>query len=76
MQHLVHHMNPIIPLYRLKGAEAKLMAGRPASIVETWTPLYHWRLARDCKLYDPPTGRWCRFPERRHALKPTAALAD
>lgn len=65
MQHVVHHVNPIIPLYRLKHEEKKLFAGEPAPIVETWTPLYHWRMARDCKLYDPKTKRWCRFTAAR-----------
>ena len=68
MQHVVHHVNPIIPLYRLKQEERKLMDGTPAPIVEVWTPLYHWRMARDCKLYDPEQRRWLRFPETRHPV--------
>jgi acyl-lipid omega-6 desaturase (Delta-12 desaturase) len=63
MQHVAHHVNPIIPLYRLKREEAKLLAAEPAPIVEVWTPLYHWRMTRDCKLYDPATNRWCRFAD-------------
>lgn len=68
MQHVVHHVNPIIPLYRLKREERKLMGGVPAPIVEVWTPLYHWRMARDCKLYDTGQGRWLRFPEARNPV--------
>ena len=73
MQHVAHHVNPIIPLYRLKKEEKKLFAGEPAPIVETWTPLYHWRMARDCKLYDPATKSWRRFPAARGRLKGGAA---
>ncbi|HWF64519.1 MAG TPA: fatty acid desaturase, partial [Rhizomicrobium sp.] len=73
MQHVVHHVNPIIPLYRLKKEEKKLFGGEPAPIVETWTPLYHWRMTRDCKLYDPRTKSWRRFPAARGRLKDGAA---
>jgi omega-6 fatty acid desaturase (delta-12 desaturase) len=73
MQHVVHHVNPIIPLYRLKQEEKKLLAGGRAPIVETWTPLYHWRMTRDCKLYDPGTKRWRPFPLGRGRLKNGAA---
>ena len=61
MQHLAHHVNPIIPLYNLKAAERETIAQAERPVVETWTPFYHWRLARDCKLYDPHNDRWCRF---------------
>src|SRR6185312_7632800 len=73
MQHVVHHVNPIIPLYRLKHEEKKLLGGEPAPIVETWTPLYHWRMTRDCKLYDPATKSWRRFPAARGRFKDGAA---
>jgi acyl-lipid omega-6 desaturase (Delta-12 desaturase) len=76
MQHLVHHANPIVPLYRLKEAEAKLIAAAKDANVETWTPLYHWRLIRDCKLYDPALHRWCRFPKAEQSFPATAALAE
>lgn len=76
MQHLVHHVNPIIPLYRLKETEAKLIADAEAANVETWTPLYHWRMARDCKLYDPTEKRWCGFPQAMRGFHATSALAD
>jgi acyl-lipid omega-6 desaturase (Delta-12 desaturase) len=62
MQHIVHHVNPVVPLYRLKAAEHLVIAGEPErTISETWTPLYHWRMARDCKLYDPVRDGWRRF---------------
>jgi acyl-lipid omega-6 desaturase (Delta-12 desaturase) len=61
MQHVVHHVNPIIPLYRLKLAEAGLLESEATSIIEVWTPLYHWRMTRDCKLYDTESDRWCGY---------------
>jgi omega-6 fatty acid desaturase (delta-12 desaturase) len=62
MQHLAHHVNPMIPLYFLKGAEREVMAQDPERpIIEIWTPVYHWRLARDCKLYDAVRDGWCDF---------------
>lgn len=71
MQHLVHHVNPLVPMYDLKAAERAVIATAERPVVETWTPLYHWRLARDCKLYDPELDCWCRFP---HAQRSVAAL--
>lgn len=62
MQHVAHHVNPVVPLYELKGAEKELIVGtgeRP--IVQVWTPVYHWRMTRDCKLYDPARDCWCDF---------------
>jgi len=62
MQHIVHHVNPMVPLYTLKAAENKVTAqDADRAIIELWTPAYHWRLARDCKLYDPAGDGWCNF---------------
>ncbi len=62
MQHLAHHVNPAIPLYALKSAEKQVIATASREpVIEVWTPMYHWRMARDCKLYDPNLDRWCRF---------------
>lgn len=62
MQHLAHHVNPVIPLYVLKEAEKQVIATAPETpVIERWTPLYHWRLTRDCKLYDPEKDCWCAF---------------
>jgi omega-6 fatty acid desaturase (delta-12 desaturase) len=66
MQHTAHHLNPIIPMYSLKAAQNGLEHIRDDVIVVTWTPAYHWRLTRTCKLYDPNTNRWCDF-----SLQPT-----
>ena len=62
MQHLAHHINPVIPLYALKDAEKKVIAdATEIPVIERWTPLYHWRMTRDCKLYDPERECWCGF---------------
>jgi omega-6 fatty acid desaturase (delta-12 desaturase) len=62
MQHLAHHVNPIIPLYALKAAEQQVVAdAHETPAIERWTPLYQWRLARDCKLYDVERDCWCGF---------------
>ena len=48
----------------LKKAEQELgarWADADAPVLARWTPLYHWRLARDCKLYDPQRDVWCNF---------------
>lgn len=67
MQHVAHHVNPVVPLYHLKAAETDLVANSPqAPVVQVWTPLYHWRMTRDCKLYDPARDCWCDF-----AFQPT-----
>jgi acyl-lipid omega-6 desaturase (Delta-12 desaturase) len=61
MQHTAHHLNPIIPMYSLKAAQSHLETTRDDVLVVRWTPAYHWRLTRACKLYDPATDRWCDF---------------
>jgi omega-6 fatty acid desaturase (delta-12 desaturase) len=62
MQHIAHHVNPMVPLYTIKGAEKEVMAHELGHVViERWTPVYHWRLARDCKLYDIVRDGWCDF---------------
>jgi omega-6 fatty acid desaturase (delta-12 desaturase) len=65
MQHPAHHIHSGVPLYSLRRAEEELSARLPAlPVFARWTPLYHWRLTRDCKLYDPSAQRWCGFSLR------------
>jgi omega-6 fatty acid desaturase (delta-12 desaturase) len=61
MQHTAHHLNPIIPMYSLKAAQAGLEQMRGDVIVVHWTPAYHWRLMRTCKLYDTVADGWHGF---------------
>jgi acyl-lipid omega-6 desaturase (Delta-12 desaturase) len=75
-QHVAHHVNPIVPLYELKGAEAEVLAEtRVHPIVERWTPAYHWRLTRDCKLYDPERDCWCDFKGQPTGQRTPTGLA-
>ena len=76
MQHIAHHVNPMVPLYTLKGAENMVTAqDTDRAIFERWTPAYHWRLARDCKLYDPVGDGWCNFDLMPAHQRGTAGLA-
>lgn len=62
MQHSAHHLNPIIPMYSLKKAQATLEQGYGDEVISVrWTPAYHWRLVKTCKLYDPERDCWCDF---------------
>jgi omega-6 fatty acid desaturase (delta-12 desaturase) len=63
MQHPAHHLNVGIPLHRLKEAESELEASEPRALVRVWTPAYHWRLTRECQLYDPAADAWIRFAD-------------
>lgn len=65
MQHPVHHIHSGVPLYSLMKAELELAKRLPSPpIAARWTPRYHWRLTRDCKLYDPEQDVWCDFSLR------------
>jgi len=65
MQHPAHHLNPIVPLYSLEGAQHRLEDLDPEGLmVVRWTPDYHRRLTRACKLYDPNRDGWCDFQYR------------
>jgi omega-6 fatty acid desaturase (delta-12 desaturase) len=67
MQHPAHHIHSGIALYALERAQAEVAKRWPGeTITARWTPSYHWRLTRDCKLYDPQADCWCDF-----ALRPT-----
>ncbi len=62
MQHSAHHLNPIIPMYSLKAAQRSLEDGHGEDVISIrWTPAYHMRLVRSCKLYDPKRDCWCDF---------------
>jgi omega-6 fatty acid desaturase (delta-12 desaturase) len=75
MQHITHHVNPMVPMYGLKAAEKEVVA-READLVviERWTPFYHWRMTRDCKLYDPAIDGWCDFKFQPTAKRTPPAL--
>jgi omega-6 fatty acid desaturase (delta-12 desaturase) len=72
MQHPAHHINVGIPLHHLKKAEAQLEGTEPRALVRVWTPAYHWRLTRECQLYEPSTNAWRRFADLKRAPRPAA----
>ncbi len=74
MQHQAHHINVGIPLQELKAAQAALAARNGHRLVHVWTPAYHWRLTRDCQLYDDKRHAWVRFADADKAAA-TEALA-
>jgi omega-6 fatty acid desaturase (delta-12 desaturase) len=72
MQHTAHHLNPIIPMYSLKAAQRSLEDGHGDEVISIrWTPAYHFRLVKTCKLYDPQRDCWCDF-----AFQPTTPPAS
>ena len=77
MQHPAHHINVGIPLHQLKKAERQLEDTENRALVRLWTPAYHWRLTRECQLYDPHANVWVRFADlpqgERSATKELAA---
>ena len=63
MQHQAHHLHVGIPLQRLKAAQSAFEQMNGGRLVHVWTPAYHWRLTRECQLYDPVFDRWRRFAD-------------
>jgi len=63
MQHQAHHINVGIPLQELKAAQGAVEQVSGGKLVHAWTPAYHWRLTRDCQLYDHVANRWRRFAD-------------
>jgi omega-6 fatty acid desaturase (delta-12 desaturase) len=71
MDHPVHHLNPRVPCYRLRVAQAKLneLLGEHA-LVEKFTLRAFLDTLRKCKLYDFENHRWLDFDG-----KPTTGTA-
>ena len=71
MQHQAHHVHMGVPLYRLKGAQAEVTEVTQGENQRWWTPAYHMRLTRECKLYDPEANTWVGFDAaRRRRVQP------
>lgn len=70
MDHPAHHIQPLIPLYRLPAAQARLneLLG-PRAVVEEFSLRYLFATMHACKLYNYETGCWCDF-----AGNPTGAI--
>ena len=72
MDHPAHHIQPLIPLYRLPAAQARLNAllGERA-LVETFSLRYLFATIHACKLYDYRRASLVRFrrqPDRRNPM--------
>ena len=61
MQHQAHHIHVGVPMYRLKAAQDHVGTASGQRNVQVWTPAYHLRLTRECKLYDTRRNSWCGF---------------
>ncbi len=62
MEHAAHHLDPRIPLYRLKAAQAALARLVPEIPVVELSLRTYWRSVRECKLFDFERRRWVAFP--------------
>lgn len=61
MEHNAHHSYPMIPLYRLRPAQALLRAAYPQVRALTLTPRAFVRQTRACKLFDYQRRQWVDF---------------
>jgi omega-6 fatty acid desaturase (delta-12 desaturase) len=75
MQHQAHHVHMGVPLYRLRDAQNVVGEASSQLNVQVWTPSYHLKLTRACKLYDPKRNNWCTFEEADSAIAPKLELA-
>ena len=77
MEHNAHHVNPRIPLFRLRRAQqllAEHQGGEIRSYRLNWAS--YTDAVRRCKLYDFPGHRWLDFSGRvTSAVTVTAPLA-
>ena len=64
MEHAAHHLDPRIPLYRLKSAQSALANLVPDIPVVELSFRTYWRSVRHCKLFDFERRRWVQFPDR------------
>ncbi len=62
MEHAAHHLDPRIPLYRLKAAQGALARLVPDIPVVELSMRTYWRSVRECKLFDFERRRWVGFP--------------
>lgn len=68
MTHHVHHCDPNIPFCKLGKAQEHLIRSGVDCRTQRWTPVYHWKMARTCKLYDVERDCWTGFGEKDGGL--------
>jgi omega-6 fatty acid desaturase (delta-12 desaturase) len=65
MAHLAHHVDPRIPLVRLRAAQERLEELLPGQvIVQAWNLRELLRILRVCRLYDYEARRWIDYEGR------------
>ena len=65
MGHVVHHLDPRIPVHRLQEAQARLGAVSPTPVkIDLWSWKTQRTIMKTCKLYDPQQQRWTGFDGR------------
>ncbi|WP_437316425.1 fatty acid desaturase [Sorangium sp. So ce385] len=65
MAHLAHHIDPRIPLVRLKEAQERLEELLPGRVVvQAWSVKELRRILRVCRLYDYDARRWTDYDGR------------
>jgi acyl-lipid omega-6 desaturase (Delta-12 desaturase) len=73
MDHTAHHVDPGVPLYHLRKAQAILEANYPAEVpVQPFSWAYFRRCVAICKLYDYERHCWLDFEGRVTAEVPLA----
>ncbi len=76
MHHPAHHVNPMIPWYRLRVAQARLSDVMGNSLIrERLGPKLVFDLTRRCQLYDYDTRGWLNFAGRPTA-QPTMQASE
>jgi omega-6 fatty acid desaturase (delta-12 desaturase) len=65
MGHVVHHLDPHIPVRHLQKAQVVLSASSPTPVkADLWSWKTQRTIMRTCKLYDPQRQRWTDFTGR------------
>ncbi len=65
MDHVAHHVDPRIPLVRLREAQERIEALVPGRVVVVrWSIPALLDIVRRCKLYDYEAGRWIDYDGR------------
>jgi omega-6 fatty acid desaturase (delta-12 desaturase) len=64
-RHGAHHIEPRVPIWGLKQAQARVAADAGAEfVVERWTLAKHRDILRRCRLYDYDEHRWLDYDGR------------
>ena len=74
MNHIVHHLNPRVPVRKLRRAQEDFNRLHPQAVkVDVWSPGAQADILDRCKLYDYVRHRWLDFDG--NATSPTLSPA-